>query len=393
MNKKNKRQLTLIERWELDIQSYKEGARFKTAVPQCEKCKYYITGNALHCKKFQYERKPKYVIFIEKECPSFCSNDILIFDSLNEFNKRIYGGIFGFCVGDMLGVPVEFSTRKEREIDEVKELRAYGTYHQPFGTWSDDTSMTLCLIDAISSGFSLEKLASNFIKFYKEAKFTANDNVFDIGISTKAAIEKMISGTEPIRCGGVKEADNGNGSLMRILPIAYMIGKLNTDEFIKMVEDVSSLTHAHDRAKLACIIYVEFASQLFLGKEKNEAYDCMIELVNQYCTDKYYNEIKNFSNILNKKIIDSSRTQIKSTGYVVDTLEAALWLFFHSNSYEQMVLEAVNLGGDTDTIAAVTGGLAGIYHGFDSIPDRWVQNVTKKYEIKKMIDDFCKAII
>lgn len=391
MNRENK-QLELIEKWELDIKSYKESAKVETAVPQCEKCKYYIKGDALHCKRFKDERKPQYVIFIEKECPSFCSYDTLNLGALNEIDQKIFGGIFGLCVGDMLGVPVEFSTREERDTDKVKELRAYGTYHQPFGTWSDDTSMTLCLIDAINKGFSLEKLADSFIKYYKDAAFTPNGSVFDIGISTKNAIKKMIMGIDPIKCGGIKDIDNGNGSLMRILPIAYMNQKLNIEELIKMVEDVSSLTHAHNRAKLACIIYVEFASQLILGKEKKEAYDCLIELINKHCNDKYYDEIKNFGNILNKKIINFNRTQIKSTGYVIDTLEAVFWLFFSFNSYREMVLEAVNLGGDTDTIAAITGGLAGIYFGFNSIPDSWLQNIERKCEIKEMIDTFCKII-
>lgn len=392
MNRENK-QLTLIEKWELDIKAYKESAKVETAVPQCEKCKYFIKGNALHCKRFIDEKKPQYVIFIEKECPSFCSNDTLDFGVLNECDQKIYGGIFGLCIGDILGVPVEFSTREERDVDKVKELRAYGTYHQPFGTWSDDTSMTLCLIDAINNGFSLKRLACNFIKYYKDAAFTPNGNMFDIGISTQNAIKKMIMGINPIKCGGIADVDNGNGSLMRILPVAYMSQKLKTDELIKMVEDVSSLTHAHDRAKLACIIYVEFASQLILGKGRQEAYDYTIELINKHCNDKYYNERKNFVNILDKKIVNFNRAQIKSTGYVIDTLEAVLWLFFNSNSYEQMVLEAVNLGGDTDTIAAVTGGLAGIYFGFNSIPDRWVQNVVRKSEIKELIDVFCEKII
>lgn len=392
MDKENK-QLKLFEKWELDIKSYKERAKVETAVPQCEKCKYYIKGDALHCKRFKDERKPQYVIFIEKECPSFCSNNSLNLGVLNEFDQKIYGGIFGLCVGDMLGVPVEFSTREERDADKVKELRAYGTYHQPFGTWSDDTSMTLCLIDAINKGFSLEKLADNFIKYIRDASFTPNGNVFDIGISAQNAIKKMIMGIAPVKCGGIADTDNGNGSLMRILPLAYMNQKLNTEELIKMVEDVSSLTHAHNRAKLACIIYVEFASQLILGRERKDAYDCLIELISKHCNDKYCNEIENFSNILNKKVIGFNKTQIRSTGYVIDTLEAVFWLFFNSNSYEQMVIEAVNLGGDTDTIAAVTGGLAGIYFGFNSIPDSWVQNIERKCEIKEMIDTFCKIIV
>ncbi len=391
MNNENK-QLTLIEKWELDIESYKKGAKIKVSTPQCKKCKYHIKGDALHCEVYKNERMPKYVRFPEKECPSFVSSNLINFDILNEEEKRLYGGIFGFCIGDMLGVPVEFSTRKERDDDEVKELRAYGTYHQPFGVWSDDTSLMLCFIDAFNNGFSMNKLAENFVSYYREGKFTPNGEMFDIGISTQNAIEKIIQGVEPVKCGGITEKDNGNGSLMRILPLAYLRKKYNVDQTMKLMEDVSSLTHAHSRSKFACILYAELASQLILGKEKMEAYEETIEFINKKCNEVYASEFKNFENILNKNIINFRREEIKSTGYVVDTLEAVFWLFFNKNSYEEMVFGAVNLGGDTDTIAAIVGGIAGIYYGFNSIPDRWVQNVERKNEIKEMISCFLKII-
>lgn len=387
-----KRQLSLVERWELDIKSYEKGVNIKISSPQCKKCKNYIKADALHCSIYRNEKKPKDVMFCRKECSAFVSDDILEISSLNKSESKLYGGIFGFCIGDMLGVPVEFSTREERANDQVQELRAYGTYHQPFGVWSDDTSMTLCLIDAINNGFSLYKLAENFKKYYKEAAFTPNGEVFDIGNSTQIAIEKMIRGIEPVKCGGASEIDNGNGSLMRILPIAYMAKNLKKEDLIKMIEDVSSLTHAHDRTKLACIIYTVFGMYLIKENEKMKAYDETIQFIKRNCQEKYLKELKHFENILTKSIISFDKKQIKSTGYVVDTLEAVFWLFLNFDSYKKIVLEAVNLGGDTDTIAAIAGGIAGIYYGFDSIPDRWVQNVARKHEINEMLVDFYRRI-
>lgn len=386
------KQLSLIERWELDIKSYKQGVKVETAVPQCEKCKYYIKGNALYCEMFKAEKKPKHVIFIKKECNSYISNDYMNIKDLSDDKNKLYGGIFGFCVGDMLGVPVEFSSREERKKDEVKELRAYGTYHQPFGTWSDDTSMTLCLIDAINQGFSLDKLMRNFVMYYSKALFTPNGEVFDIGISTQSAIERMILGIEPINCGGIEESDNGNGSLMRILPIAFLKQQLDDEKFIKLIEDVSTLTHGHNRTKLACIIYTVFVSELIQGKEKKKAFDKAIAFVNKFCKEKYLDEFKNFKKIISGEIIEYSEKSIKSTGYVIDTLEAVVWLFFNSTSYEEAVLKAVNLGGDTDTIAAIVGGLSGIYYGINNIPNRWVQNIIRKHEIKELIDNFSVTI-
>lgn len=137
---KEKKQLSLIERWELDIESYKNGAtQILTCTPQCEKCRCFIKGNALHCEIYDNDNKPKCVLFPSKECPRYESIELIEVEINNQYYSKMFGGLFGFFVGDALGVPVEFSTRDERKIDPIKEMRAYGTYHQPFGTWSDDT--------------------------------------------------------------------------------------------------------------------------------------------------------------------------------------------------------------------------------------------------------------
>ena len=386
------KKLSLHEKWAADIQSYQKGAHVKTAVPQCEKCAHFIKGNALHCQKYVSLRKPKEVMFAHRECPEFSSNDILHIKITSIAQSRLFGGIFGFCVGDMLGVPVEFSTRQQRNEDSVNELRAYGTYHQPFGAWSDDTSLMLCLMDAMIENNSLDRLSKNMIGFYQKGMFTPNGVVFDIGNSTAGAIQRMIDGVHPTRCGGVTNMDNGNGSLMRILPLAFACHIFKDCEFIKLIEDVSSLTHAHPRSKLACIIYVHFASQLFAGMGKSEALDDSIRFVNEYCKPAYASEFRSYASVLNKKVTELDRESIPSSGYVVDTLEAVFWSFLNTTSYREAVLTAVNLGGDTDTIAALVGGLAGIYYGFSSIPSNWVQNIIKKHEIAELTTQFWQSI-
>ena len=155
---------------------------------------------------------------------------------------------------------------------------------------------------------------------------------------------------------------------------------------MRLIEDVSSVTHGHNRSKLACIIYVLFASNLYRGMEKEEALDIAIRIVVDEQSERYKSDFEHYKFIFNKKVIDFDRTQITSTGYVVDTLEAAIWSFFNSKSYKEVVLNAVNLGGDTDTIAAVAGGLAGIYYGFKGIPNLWIQNVIEKEKIADLCD-------
>lgn len=385
----NNKTNSLIERWEIDVQSYRNGVKTLVSVPQCKTCTNYIKGNALHCNCYDSERKPKYVLFPKKECPAYDNNSPIDLKVQSDRENKIYGGLFGFCVGDALGVPAEFSTREEREKDPIKEMRAYGTYHQPFGTWSDDTSLTICLIDAINRGYSIKKVAENFANFYEKGYFTPYGEVFDIGNSTRNSIIEICAGKNPIDCGGKAEIDNGNGSLMRILPIAFYGKNLGGQELIQLTEEVSSLTHGHNRSKLACIFYVEFAIQIILGYEKEKALDRTIDFIKCNCVNAYSDKFRNFEIILSKKIVNVTKDEIKSSGYVIDTLEAALWTFFHADGYRDTILKAINLGGDTDTIAAIAGGIAGIYYGLNDIPKGWIQSIAKKEELYQMFKRFC----
>ena len=300
------------------------------------------------------------------------------------------GGIFGFCVGDALGVPVEFESREERIKDKVHEMRAYGTHHQYFGTWSDDTSLTLCLIDSLKNGYDLRDIANKFMEFYFDAFWTPYGKVFDIGNTTALAIQQISMG-EPLEfCGGSSENSNGNGSLMRILPLAYYLKDTESFEKIRIIEEVSSLTHAHKRSKLACIIYTEIAINLIKSKDKIESYEESIKFIEKYCFDKYKDELQYFRRLLNKEIYLLTENEISSSGYVVDTLEAAIWSFLLSHDYEEAIFTAINLGDDTDTIGALAGGLAGIYYGFDSINNNWVQCLARKRDIHELLLIFNK---
>ena len=175
---------------------------------------------------------------------------------------------------------------------------------------------------------------------------------------------------------------------MRVLPIALYGQNLKEYELINMVEEVSSLTHNHNRSKLACIFYVEFAIQIILGYKKEKALERTIKFIYSNCQEKYLNEFRYFEKILNKTIINATENEINSTGYVVDTLEAAIWTFFNTDGYQKAILKAINLGEDTDTIAAIVGGIAGIYYGFNAIPNRWIQNIARKEELYDMFKKF-----
>lgn len=288
----------------------------------------------------------------------------------------------GLCVGDALGVPVEFSSRPERVKSPVTSMLGYGTWDQPPGTWSDDSSLTFCLAECLCTGFSLEALASSFWRWYHEAYWTAWGEVFDIGNTTHIAIMNFHRGVSPLECGGKSENSNGNGSLMRILPLAYCHKTLDFPELISRTHQVSCITHAHLRSQIACGIYISIAVCLLQGLEPKSAYlQGLKNIESIYAAAEYTSELSHFKRVFSGEIANLPEDSIRSSGYVIDTLEASLWCLLNSSSYTQAVLKAVNLGGDTDTTAAVTGGLAGIYYTVENIPLEWINQIARKEDI------------
>ena len=303
----------------------------------------------------------------------------------------IKSGIFGVCIGDALGVPVEFKERAYLKENPVNGYLEYMSWNQPKGTWSDDSSLTLCLVEILAKGYNLEKLGESFVKWYKYGHWTAHGKLFDIGGTTKHAIARLIKGESAAFSGNLFEEDNGNGSLMRILPLAFYLEKEEkTENIYQVVKEVSSITHGHFRPVFACFIYIIFAIQLIKGRSKSEAYKYMQKTVFDYAKQKEFNpkEMMLFQKLLKEDISLYSENDIKSSGYVLDTLEASFWCFMNKETYKECVLQAVNLGKDTDTIGAITGGLAGIYYGFENIPEEWVMNLVRKEDIFKL----CKRL-
>lgn len=301
----------------------------------------------------------------------------------------IKAGIFGVCVGDALGVPVEFKKREDLKKSPVTKMLEFMSWNQPKGTWSDDSSLTLCLSEVLSKGYDLEKIGESFVKWVKYGHWTAHGKLFDIGGTTKHSIARLIKGESARFSGNIFEEDNGNGSLMRILPLAfYLKDEESIEKIYQTVKEVSSITHGHFRSVFACFIYVIFAIELIKGKSKTEAYDYMQKVALGYAKNQEFNpkEIELFNRILKNNISTFPEAEIKSSGYVLHSLEASLWCFMNSESYSEAVLKAVNLGEDTDTTAAITGGIAGIFYGFENIPEEWVADLVRKDDIEKLCE-------
>ena len=316
----------------------------------------------------------------------------------SEVLRSVRSVAFGHAIADALGVPVEFMSREELKADPVKDMLGYGTHHVPAGTWSDDTSMAIATLDSLASGIDYNDMMSKFQAWKVKAAYTATDEVFDMGISTNTAISRFQKGMPALSCGCTDENDNGNGSLMRIYPAAlywfYVNGKKHTtDDFDSFIFDVSSLTHAHLRSKLSCGIYAYVLLYLLNRRTKKSVLDGLYYARMRYAhIPEYSSELKHFSRLFDVSFAKLHEDEIKSSGYVVATLEAAIWCLLNTDSYEECVLKAVNLGSDTDTVAAVAGALAGCLYGLEGIPEKWLSGLLRKDMMAGICQRFADGI-
>lgn len=301
----------------------------------------------------------------------------------------IRGAIFGHVIGDALGVPVEFVPRQKLQNHPVREMVGGGNRGYPAGTWSDDSSMTLCALTSLiqCNGFDDTDMMRRFAMWAQDGYMTAMGRAFGIGRTTFAAICRFLQGEHFPLYGGMSEKDNGNGSLMRILPVVLFHFFCKTNESdkqkIKTIYYASQLTHSHLRSQVACGIYSFIAEEL-LHKPIKSSILLGIKKSLRFYQD--HEEYLHFSRLFSEEFSSLPAEEIKSSGYVVDTLEAAVWCLINSDTYKDCVLKAVNLGGDADTIAAITGGLAGILYGDTALPETWLTQLAES----KMIDDLCK---
>lgn len=307
--------------------------------------------------------------------------------------KTIESSLYGFVVGDALGVPVEFLPRTLLQKNPVTKMLQYGTHNQPAGTWSDDTSMTIATMDSIAETNGIvvyENMMKTFSQWYRNGLYTANGTVFDIGNTTSSAIQRYNQGTSATLCGDTDENCNGNGSLMRMLPLVFALNNETKKEETTVINKVSGLTHAHEISKLGCKIYFDYMKLLLDNCSKEEAYNKIRE--KDYSEFYSQETISKYDRVLKNNIKELDEKSIRSTGYVVDTLEASLWVILNTSSYEEAVLKAVNLGDDTDTIGAITGSIAGLLYGIEKIPSEWIESLKNKELINRILADFYKAL-
>lgn len=308
-------------------------------------------------------------------------------------------GMMGLVVGDALGNPVQFTRREEIKIDgPVTGMEAGGVFNTPAGTWTDDSSMALATLSSINNfGFIFpDHIMKNFSRWLYDGEFTPFGKAFDEGVTCTQAIENYELDEDVSTCGKTGEFANGNGALMRILPVClYCLDRgMDNHNAVWNIHIVTALTHNHPRAKMASGLYYFMAKEIVCGSGSlNERLQVGMDKGMGF----YYRNITQGSDFQQeldtyRRLADIEKLRatpedgIRSSGYVVDTLEAAVWSLANTDSYRTGLLKAVNLGDDADTVGAVAGGLAGLYYGYDAIPEEWL------YEIKRRdwILEMCK---
>lgn len=308
--------------------------------------------------------------------------------------NKIKDALYSFVVGDALGVPVEFRSRTYLKNHPVTEMLGYGSHTVPQGVWSDDTSMTLATMDSIiiTETINYNDIAYRFCAWLNNLEYTAIGVVFDVGITTSSALKRFqkskINATE---CGLDSFENNGNGSLMRMLPIVFYCyyKQSSNSEIFEIVKNTSSITHAHEISIMGCYIYVHYLINLLHGKDKKESY----EIIQKLDYSMFTNETQEvYNRIIKNDISTLDEIEIESSGYVVSTLEASLWTVLKNNNLKDTILTAVNLGDDTDTVGAITGSIAGIIYSYDDIPESWIEKLKNKEYLDKIISEFCRVL-
>ena len=302
---------------------------------------------------------------------------------------HVRDGIIGLAVAEAMGVPTESIKREDLLAKPVVKMMPKISNGIPKGAWSSGTSMTIATMDAISkNGLNYTSIADNFVRWFTTNKYCSINESFSIENTTlKALVRYTQHMDEAYECGSDDYYDNGNDALARILPVAYYFSVYkDTDKNIyEVVKRVSSITHAHEISILGCYIYVRFVMLLLKGNNKFSAFNKVKNL--DYSMFKK-SSLDEYSRLLVADITDLEIEEIKNTSYIVDTLEAAIWCFLKSDSYKECVIATTNIGGDTDTIGAVAGALAGISYGYGNIPKTYLEDLRKKDYLIELCENF-----
>ena len=304
--------------------------------------------------------------------------------------EQLVGCILGLVVGDAVGVPAEFRSRRQLDQAPISDMTGFGTHRQPPGTWSDDSSLALATAESLLGGYDPRDMMRRFHAWLTSGYMTAHGEVFDVGNTTRAAIARYAQGEPASAWGGAEERDNGNGSLMRVAPLACAVHRLDVATIVARSAEVSALTHAHVRSTLCCAYFSLLLRGLFAGRRLQEAMQAAADDLRPFVPEA---EGPALARLLDGSVLAAPREQIAGSGYVVHCLEASLWATARAANCREAVLLAVNLGDDTDTTAAVTGAICGAIGGVRAIPESWLAGLVRGDMVRSLAEQLAEQIL
>lgn len=311
-------------------------------------------------------------------------------------------GMMGLIVGDALGGAVQFmksenvARRPQGRVTGMEEIAPFG---MPAGAWSDDSSMALATLDSINNKQKIDTgdIMVNFVKWLYKDEYTPTGECFDVGNTCASAIKNFVMDANPSTCGVTGEYANGNGALMRIMPVCLYMYDMQKNEgtddatAVKAIHSVASLTHNALRSCIACGLYFFMLREIIENRGVKSLQECLQEGIDKgfkyYSSDisnmtqlSYYGRVHDLEEF--KKLSDSD---IRFDGYVLHTFEAAVWGLLNTDNYKDCLLKLVNYGNDSDSVGAVVGGLAALYYGYEDIPKDWINVIIRKDWIETIV--------
>ncbi len=319
------------------------------------------------------------------------------------FTNRCLGALMGAFVGDALGVPYEQAEREGLQQEPCTDMVGYGAHAQPAGTWSDDSSMMYGLLDALlKDGYhNPVTVMENFSAWAHQGAFTPHGQVFGIGRQTYRVLKryqalKETEGAEfAARHSGFSEGrHNGNGALMRLMPLSLYTLSLSKAEAFQLSMASSALTHAHAISMHSCAFFTLFVHQLYHGNQDvagalARTREDYVALANKLETP-IPTEVR--AALLNQNFNNLNPAELNTWAYVLNTLVIALWAVLRFDTYREAVLAVINLGGDADTNACVTGALCGWIYGLESVPENWRNALVQYDTLQTVMSDFADFV-
>jgi ADP-ribosyl-[dinitrogen reductase] hydrolase len=291
--------------------------------------------------------------------------------------KRSLGCLLGLAVGDAVGTTVEFA--QPGTFVPVTDMVGGGPFHLNAGEWTDDTSMALCLAESLIEcrGFNPRDQMERYCRWWREGHLSSNGSCFDIGMTVRSALGSFEITGNPIS-GSTAPETAGNGSIMRMAPIP-IFAQRSLEETVKLCRESSRTTHGAEECLDSCQVMGALIHHLLNSVPKDDALE-------RIRSEKV--QSRRVQQIIEGTYRDKVAGEVCGSGYVIHTLEAAIWSFEQTSNFRDAVVTAVNLGDDADTVGAVCGQIAGACYGADGIPGEWVEKIARR----DLIESFAAAL-